>query len=174
MTACTPIATSNCHCFVQHFQLECKFVFKITLRHLYLMVNDNKLCLHLTKKYINAKNSTIKITLAHFCILCWRITGHILQPVHPQYYNYTTILNIKWLHVLYLASLPSELSGLLIIKSCRNCCSAMLLIKWIVPGWTEKTLAYKPHPNNYKNDHLEPEKRKKEGRRRAKVAEGDK
>ena len=52
VTACTPIATSNCHCFVQHYKLECIFVFKITLRHLYLMVNDNKLCLHLTKKML--------------------------------------------------------------------------------------------------------------------------
>lgn len=46
VTACTPIATSNCQCFVQHFQLECKFVFTITLRYLHLIVNDNKLCLH--------------------------------------------------------------------------------------------------------------------------------
>ena len=68
VTACTPIATSNYHCFVQHFQLECKFVFKITLRQLNLMVNDNKLCLGLTQ---NAKNSTMKITLAHkFFLLC--------------------------------------------------------------------------------------------------------
>ena len=49
VTSCTPIATSNCHCFVQHFELECKFFFKITSSHLHLMVNDNKLCLHLTK-----------------------------------------------------------------------------------------------------------------------------
>ena len=122
----------------------------------------------------NAKKSTIKITLAHFCILCWRITGHILQPAHPQYYNYTTILNIKWQHVLYLASLPSKLLGLLIIKSCRNCRSALFLIKWILPGWTEKTLAYKPHPNNWEWSFITWKKRKKEGGRRAKVAEGDK